>query len=106
MLFKTGMAVGGMTAFLLDNTIPGTPEERGMTVWRKLINNTDGSADNNSTASIHIYDLPFGFNRLSKYKFSKYVPFIPYYPHEEAGRRQEEGKISNIPRDNPVTQWL
>ncbi|XP_031563064.1 solute carrier family 23 member 2-like [Actinia tenebrosa] len=105
-LFKTGMAVGGMTAFLLDNTIPGTPEERGMTVWRKLITgNTDGSADK-STASIHTYDLPFGLNRLSKYKLSKYVPFIPYYPHEQAGRRQGEGETPDTPRDNPVNQWL
>lgn len=30
---KTGMAVGAITAVVLDNTIPGTDEERGLTRW-------------------------------------------------------------------------
>jgi len=30
---KTGMAVGAIAAVFLDNTIPGTPEERGLTAW-------------------------------------------------------------------------
>ena len=29
-LGSTGMAVGAFIALLLDNTIPGTPEERGL----------------------------------------------------------------------------
>ncbi|MFC4451769.1 uracil-xanthine permease family protein [Halorussus aquaticus] len=32
----TGMAVGGIVAFFLDNTIPGTREERGLTAWEDL----------------------------------------------------------------------
>ena len=32
----TGMAVGGIIAFFLDNTIPGTREERGLTAWEDL----------------------------------------------------------------------
>ena len=32
-LGKTGMAVGAFTALLLDNTIAGTPTERGLTAW-------------------------------------------------------------------------
>ena len=34
-LGKTGMAVGAFTALILDNTIPGTDEERGLTAWSK-----------------------------------------------------------------------
>ena len=30
---STGMAVGGVVAFLLDNSIPGTAAERGLTAW-------------------------------------------------------------------------
>ncbi len=30
---KTGMAVGGLSAFILDNTVPGTDEERGLVAW-------------------------------------------------------------------------
>ena len=32
-LGSTGMAVGAFIALLLDNTIPGTDEERGLTAW-------------------------------------------------------------------------
>ena len=30
---KTGMAVGALAAMVLDNTIPGTDEERGLIAW-------------------------------------------------------------------------
>jgi xanthine/uracil permease len=33
---STGMAVGGIVAFFLDNTIPGTREERGLTAWEEM----------------------------------------------------------------------
>lgn len=32
----TGMAVGGIIAFVLDNTIPGTREERGLDEWEAM----------------------------------------------------------------------
>ena len=31
---KTGMAVGAIVATILDNTVPGTDEERGLTKWQ------------------------------------------------------------------------
>ena len=31
---KTGMAVAGILAGILDNIIPGTDEERGLTAWQ------------------------------------------------------------------------
>ncbi|MEE2887147.1 MAG: solute carrier family 23 protein [Planctomycetota bacterium] len=37
-LGQTGMAVGALTAFVLDNLVPGTDEERGLLAWK-----TDGS---------------------------------------------------------------
>jgi nucleobase transporter 1/2 len=33
-LGSTGMAVGAIVALVLDNTIPGTDEERGLNAWR------------------------------------------------------------------------
>ena len=38
----TGIAVGGVVGFLLDLTIPGTPESRGLTAWEDL---TEDDAD-------------------------------------------------------------
>ncbi|WP_233553969.1 uracil-xanthine permease family protein [Halococcus sp. IIIV-5B] len=32
----TEIAVGGIAAFVLDNTIPGTKEERGLTAWEEI----------------------------------------------------------------------
>ncbi|OVE85585.1 uracil-xanthine permease family protein [Natronolimnobius baerhuensis] len=33
---STGMAVGGLAALFLDNTIPGTREERGLAEWNRI----------------------------------------------------------------------
>jgi xanthine/uracil permease len=33
---STGMAVGGLAALVLDNTIPGTREERGLAEWDRI----------------------------------------------------------------------
>jgi nucleobase transporter 1/2 len=33
-LGSTGMAIGALSALVLDNTIPGSDEERGLTAWR------------------------------------------------------------------------
>lgn len=74
-LLKTSMAVGGIVAIILDNTIPGTDEERGLMAWRQSVSDENG--EQFQTASIKIYDLPFGLNRLSNYKFAKYLPFLP-----------------------------
>ncbi|WP_435358146.1 uracil-xanthine permease family protein [Haloarchaeobius sp. DFWS5] len=37
----TGMAVGGLIALVLDNTIPGTEEERGVTAWEDIAEDED-----------------------------------------------------------------
>jgi len=79
-LFKTSMAVGCIVALILDNTIPGTIEERGLKAWRQHL--SDHSDEQFQTASIKVYDLPFGLNRISNYKVAKYLPFLPYDDEE------------------------
>ncbi|MEF8813380.1 MAG: solute carrier family 23 protein [Halovenus sp.] len=37
----TEIAVGGLAAFILDNTIPGTDEERGLTQWESITEEED-----------------------------------------------------------------
>ena len=63
--------------FVLDNTMPGTPDERGIRKWRQTMQDSTGG--NIATASIHIYNLPCFLNKLSYFKFAKYMPFLPYY---------------------------
>lgn len=80
-LLSTSMAVGCIVALILDNTIPGTDEERGIKTWRQHLSSDDGE-EQGETAPIEVYDLPCGLNRLSKYKVSKYLPFLPYKGYE------------------------
>ena len=78
-LMKTSMAVGCIAALILDNTIPGTLEERGLKSWRCDFSAENDENDGNSqTASIRVYDLPFCLKRLGDCKAAKYIPFLPY----------------------------
>ncbi|KXJ16541.1 Solute carrier family 23 member 2 [Exaiptasia diaphana] len=60
---------------------------------------SDTKADDADTeikyASFRIYDLPFGLNRLSSFKFAKYVPCLPYYP--ENGLKSAEESVKMTP---------
>jgi nucleobase transporter 1/2 len=40
---KSGMSVGAITAFVLDNTVAGTDKERGLLAWRQ--GKTEGEVD-------------------------------------------------------------
>jgi hypothetical protein len=40
-ILSTQIAVGGIAAFVLDNTIPGTDEERGLTAWEEITEDED-----------------------------------------------------------------
>jgi len=69
------MTVSCIVALILDNTIPGTFVERGLKAWRQHLSD---DSDEFQTASIKVYDLPFGLNRISNYKVAKYLPFLPH----------------------------
>ncbi|KAG8574728.1 hypothetical protein GDO81_009300 [Engystomops pustulosus] len=73
-LLTTAMFVGGCVAFILDNTIPGTPEERGIRKWKRGLGK-GGSADE----GMESYDLPFIMNFLRKYKCFSYLPISPTF---------------------------
>ena len=82
------MAVGCFVALILDNTIPGTIEERGLKAWRQHL--SDNGDEQFETASIKVYDLPFCFQRLGNLKVAKYLPFLPYNGDEQESRRNME----------------
>ncbi|KTF73380.1 hypothetical protein cypCar_00032501, partial [Cyprinus carpio] len=56
--FTTHMFTGGFFGFVLDNTIPGTEEERGIWSWRKAVH--EGSQIH--VTSHFCYNLPFCTN--------------------------------------------
>lgn len=73
-LLTTAMFVGGCVAFILDNTVPGTPEERGIQKWKRGLGKR-GSADE----GMESYDLPFVMNFLRKHKCFSYLPISPTF---------------------------
>ncbi|KAB0348881.1 hypothetical protein FD755_006936 [Muntiacus reevesi] len=73
-LLTTAMFVGGCVAFILDNTIPGTPEERGIRKWKKGVGKGSKSLD-----GMESYDLPFGMNVIKKYRCFSYLPISPTF---------------------------
>ncbi|XP_063422626.1 solute carrier family 23 member 1-like [Mytilus trossulus] len=78
-LLSTAMFVGGMIGFILDNTVPGTDEERGIIKWRNQLSTTGASDD---TTYKSTYDLPFIMPFLRRYKCFSYIPFLPTFKYE------------------------
>ncbi|KAL7635311.1 UNVERIFIED_CONTAM: hypothetical protein RMT77_014378 [Armadillidium vulgare] len=90
-LLNTRMFVGGAVGFFLDNTIPGTPEERGLTKWNKINFESESDERKKETSvcdpSVHdpsvydhsVYDLPFGMKFLRRHKIFSFIPISPTY---------------------------
>ncbi|XP_076352597.1 solute carrier family 23 member 1-like [Tachypleus tridentatus] len=79
-LLNTSVFVGGLIAFVLDNSIPGTEEERGLIKWREQgLEQNRSEGDQLTWSSPSIYDLPFGMNLIKRYKIFKYIPISPTY---------------------------
>ncbi|XP_018423391.1 PREDICTED: solute carrier family 23 member 1-like [Nanorana parkeri] len=73
-LLTTGMFVGGFLGFVLDNTIPGTKEERGILAWKTV----NGETDMDCGDASDVYDLPFGIGtKCCTASWLRYVPFCP-----------------------------
>ncbi|XP_034018592.1 solute carrier family 23 member 1-like [Thalassophryne amazonica] len=93
-LLNTPMFIGGFLGFCLDNTIPGTKEERGLLSYNKI--HFQDSTD--SSATEDIYDLPFGIaSFLASRSWSFPVPFCPWkgrgskHTHEDNGLSHVQG---------------
>ncbi|XP_074757556.1 solute carrier family 23 member 1-like isoform X1 [Athene noctua] len=104
-LLTTGMFVGGLLGFILDNTIPGTLEERGLLAWK---HSHKGEADNSQLVS-KVYDLPFGIG--TKYCAVSWFRYLPACPkrlpgdkrmNELKAARQENSVKASSERDSEV----
>jgi len=73
-LLTTEMFVGGSIAFILDNTVPGTHEERGLVQWK-----AGAYANSDESAKLKSYDLPFGMGVIKRTHWLKYVPVCPVF---------------------------
>ncbi|XP_056628713.1 solute carrier family 23 member 2 isoform X1 [Triplophysa dalaica] len=93
-LLTTAMFVGGSVAFVLDNTIPGSPEERGI---RKMNRRNNASKRDGMDS----YDLPFGMDFLRRHRIFQYLPISPTFAgyqwsvlthncHKQSSRRKDD----------------
>ncbi|NXP04411.1 S23A1 protein, partial [Thinocorus orbignyianus] len=82
-LLTTEMFVGGSIAFILDNTIPGTAEERGLVQWK-----AGAHSDSAASASLRSYDFPFGMGVLRRSRWMKRVPVCPMFTGFKAQARE------------------
>ena len=101
-LFETSMFVGGFLGFFLDNTIPGTREERGLVAWEAQ--HGTKQRDSEGSSDLTTYDIPYisslkighvsigparlpyiGINsknssdKLKNYSWARYLPFLPTF---------------------------
>uniref|UniRef100_H3CQD9 Solute carrier family 23 member 1 n=1 Tax=Tetraodon nigroviridis TaxID=99883 RepID=H3CQD9_TETNG len=67
-LLSTEMFVGGFLAFCLDNTIPGTREERGLVHW--------GTSSSSCSSS---YDFPLGMSVVRRAGWLRRLPISPTF---------------------------
>ncbi|XP_048459675.1 solute carrier family 23 member 1 [Rhincodon typus] len=73
-LLTTEMFVGGCLAFFLDNTIPGTKQERGLVQWKE-----GALANSDTTVDMKTYDFPIGMSLLRKVQCLRHIPVCPVF---------------------------
>ncbi|XP_064613847.1 solute carrier family 23 member 1-like isoform X2 [Liolophura sinensis] len=78
-LCGTSMFVGGFFGFLMDNTIPGTDEERGILKWRQIVHTTTEQASGKNAADYSTYDFPLVQKFFNRWSWMSYVPFCPTF---------------------------
>ncbi|XP_072172442.1 solute carrier family 23 member 1-like [Diadema setosum] len=88
-ILGNSMFLGGAVGCILDNTAPGTPEERGMIQFRAMQlptdseSNVEGDSDETEDHVIQrankCYDFPFGMAAVRRWKWTRRVPFCPTF---------------------------
>ncbi|XP_061679056.1 solute carrier family 23 member 1 [Syngnathoides biaculeatus] len=80
-LFTTHMFIGGFFGFILDNTIPGSAEERGLHKWQHTAKEGGQAASDESC-----YDIPFCAVLWRRFRVFRYLPFLPSYKNGRRGK--------------------
>ncbi|XP_033763016.1 solute carrier family 23 member 2-like [Pecten maximus] len=78
-LLSNPILIGGAFAAFLDNTVPGTAKERGITAWQEP-EKSDQSQIYSEGLEVYIPLLPA---RWLSWKVMKYLPFCQYKAQEE-----------------------
>ncbi|XP_069111807.1 solute carrier family 23 member 1-like isoform X2 [Argopecten irradians] len=71
--------IGGVLAAFLDNTVPGTAEERGITAWQEP---EKSNVIQKYSEGLEVY-VPLLPTRWLSWRIMKYLPFCQYRPRED-----------------------
>ncbi|XP_033996379.1 LOW QUALITY PROTEIN: solute carrier family 23 member 1 [Trematomus bernacchii] len=83
-LLSTEMFVGGFLGFCLDNTIPGSRQERGL---------VQGRCSSSSSSSSSSYDLPLMMDAIRRSRLLRWLPISPSFRgFRAASANQSEGE--------------
>ncbi|XP_056005480.1 solute carrier family 23 member 1-like isoform X2 [Ostrea edulis] len=91
-LFGNSNFVCGILSCFLDNTVPGTLEERGIAAWQ-----CDEEDESSNTTSMNyeegrtIYEIPLP-KKIKQWRGWKYIPFMPDPKSEKRKRSLSENK--------------
>lgn len=79
-LLGTGMFISFIAGVILDNIVPGTLSERGLSRedYHTLSQREDGDP-NEPNLPEDCYDFPFGMNYLRRRNFTRYIPISPTF---------------------------
>uniref|UniRef100_A0ACB8GDK8 Uncharacterized protein n=1 Tax=Sphaerodactylus townsendi TaxID=933632 RepID=A0ACB8GDK8_9SAUR len=87
-LLTTEMFVGGSIAFILDNTIPGTQEERGLVQWK-----AGAHANSETSTNLKSYDFPFGMGLVKSCRWLERVPVCPFFKGFKSKPKTEDADV-------------
>ncbi|XP_014681696.1 PREDICTED: solute carrier family 23 member 2-like [Priapulus caudatus] len=105
MFLSMGFFIGGVVGFILDNTAPGTPEERGIIKFNARISSEHGGATYTG-GSMLSYDLPYVTDFLGRFALSKYIPILPQFRREQylpLAQNRDDGGVNVT--ETVVTGW-
>ncbi|XP_039270625.2 solute carrier family 23 member 1-like [Styela clava] len=80
-ILGTGMLVSSIVACILDNTMPGSTESRGLLRWQH-----GDMTENEKEANDSVYDLPF----KTDCGWTRFIPFCPNFGKKQTEKEDEE----------------
>ncbi|KAG7167284.1 Solute carrier family 23 member 1-like 5 [Homarus americanus] len=94
-LLQTPMFLGGFLGLVLDNTISGTDEERGLLKWKGVAMKTEEEKQEAARVTSSCYDLPFGTNIIKRMKWTRFIPFCPSFEGYSCRKSAIKDRVMN-----------
>jgi len=102
-LMSTSMFLGGFLGFVLDNTIPGTQEERGLHHFQKVRSLQDPSqcTEDLQARLRGVYDIPYVSDYMRSHNVFSYIPICPsFVSHKLPGKRHSTTEEETVRLDD------